>query len=142
MVRVLRDADAAFLMTDFWASKSRDVEVKQGKNAADAAKQARVKHVIFSSLENVTKNSNGRLKHVVHFDGKNEVEQYIRFQDFETVSFIQPGFYMSNFPGRSFRKGDDDVHNFIMPVSEKAQIPLFDVEADFGKEARPGTLLC
>jgi uncharacterized protein YbjT (DUF2867 family) len=38
LVAALRDAYAAYLVTDFWSTLSREREETQGKNAADAAK--------------------------------------------------------------------------------------------------------
>jgi uncharacterized protein YbjT (DUF2867 family) len=71
-------AHTVFLVTNFWESMSRETEVAQGKAVTDACKEAGVKHIVFSSLRNVTEITNGRLPNVSHFDGKAEIEEYIR----------------------------------------------------------------
>ncbi|XP_015425700.1 PREDICTED: nmrA-like family domain-containing protein 1, partial [Myotis davidii] len=54
---------------------SKEEEVYQGKLVADVTKCLGVKHVVFSSLENVKRLTCGKLA-VDPFDGKAEVEEY------------------------------------------------------------------
>lgn len=104
-----------------------------GKNVADVASEAVVKHLIYSSLLHVTETTNGRLKHVVHFDDKAEVERYIRSKGIPST-FVLPGYFMSNFTAlQMIRKGEDGVYNLAYPVSEKAKFPLIDTQSDIGK---------
>lgn len=44
-----------FTMTNYWEKMDMELEIQQGKNLADAAKEAGVNHYIWSSLLNVTK---------------------------------------------------------------------------------------
>lgn len=53
--------------------------------------------MIWSSLPNVTKMSNGQLTTVEHFDSKAEVEDYIRSLNFPSSVFFLPGWFMQNF---------------------------------------------
>ena len=122
-------AHTVFLVTNYWESTSKDVEYSQGKNVADTANAAGVSHFIFSSLVHVTEVTGGRLSHVPHFDGKAEVEKYIR-QIGIPATFVLPGYFMSNL--RQMRKGEDGVYTLAFPVSNAAQFPLFD-PADTGK---------
>lgn len=122
-----------FLVTtpNFMHPESDD-ELVQGRNVADAAKDAGVKHLIFSSLLNVTKLSDGRLKHVLHFDRKAEVEEYIRGTGTPST-FVLPGYFMSNYTALGMIKQDEDgTYTLAYPVSSKAQFPLIDAEADLG----------
>ncbi|PYH47108.1 NmrA/HSCARG family protein [Aspergillus saccharolyticus JOP 1030-1] len=124
-------AHTVFLVTDYWETMSRETEVSQGKAVADACKAANVKHLIFSSLRDVTEISNGRLPNVSHFDGKAEIEQYIRDSGI-AATFVLAGLYMSNFFEMLNKQGDNYV--LAWPVDmEKAQVPLFDPAEDTGK---------
>ncbi|XP_075811986.1 nmrA-like family domain-containing protein 1 [Microtus pennsylvanicus] len=71
----LKGVHGAFVVTNFWEHLSKEKEVCQGKLVADIAKRLGLKHVVYSSLENVDQLSGGKLK-VLHFDGKGEVEEY------------------------------------------------------------------
>lgn len=132
--RAVAGSHTVFFVTNYWEHMSREKEVGQGKMVADACKKAGVKHVIFSSLIDVTKATKGRLPHVEHFDGKAEIEQYIRDSGVQGT-FVMPGFFMSNFFG-TIKKGADGKYTFSLPVSgSKAQIPMFDSGKDTGKHA-------
>lgn len=48
-------ASAVFTMTNYWEKMDMQLEIQQGKNLADAAKETGVNHFIWSSLLNVTK---------------------------------------------------------------------------------------
>jgi uncharacterized protein YbjT (DUF2867 family) len=129
--RAVQGAHTVFLVTNYWQSMSKEVEFAQGKNVADAAKMAAVSHMIFSSLIHVTKATSGRLAHVPHFDGKAEVEEYIREIGLP-ATFVLPGYFMSNFRN-ILRKGDDGQYTLAFPISNAAQFPLFDANDDTGK---------
>lgn len=72
-----------------------DVEVKQGKAIADAAVSVGAELLIWSSMIDAAAETNGHLKHVLHFDGKAAVEKYIRGLEIRSA-FFGPGFYSSN----------------------------------------------
>lgn len=123
-------AHTVFLVTNFWETMSKDTEVAQGKAVTDACKQAGVKHLIFSSLRNVTEITNGRLPNVSHFDGKAEIEAYIRASGISST-FVLAGLFMSNF--FQFFNKQDDTYMLTWPVNpEKARVPLFDAAEDTG----------
>jgi uncharacterized protein YbjT (DUF2867 family) len=69
-------------------------ELELGKQLADAAMEAGVRHVIFSSLENVDKITQGK-KFAPHFTDKAAIEQYIRTLPV-TSSFIYMAFFYTN----------------------------------------------
>lgn len=83
------------LTVPVWESLSKATEVAQGRNIADAAKKHNVQHLIWSALPNVTKATDGKLPHVEHFDGKAEIDEYIRELGVPMTSFV-PGFYFEN----------------------------------------------
>lgn len=129
----LKDAHTVFLVTNFWETMSKDVEVGHGKTVTDAAKAAGVQHLIFSSLINVTKVTKGRLSHVKHFDGKAEVEDYIRASGIP-CSFVLAGAFMQNFLQQNIQKNEDGSYTIAMASHPtKAQFPMFDAAEDTGK---------
>lgn len=120
-----------FLVTNYWESVKKEVEVSQGKNVTDVSKEAGVSHLIFSSLLHVTRTTNGRLKNVPHFDGKAEVEDYIR-ESGVPASFILAGYYMSNY-GQMIQRGEDGSYTLAYPVGKDAKFPLIDI-SDIGRQ--------
>ncbi|KAI5456743.1 hypothetical protein BGZ63DRAFT_495985 [Mariannaea sp. PMI_226] len=125
-------AHTVFLVTNFWEKGSADSEINQGKAVTDACKAAGVKHLIFSSLLNVTEASKGRLPNITHFDGKAKIEEYIRSSGVP-ATFVLPGFFMSNL-FTMIKKNDEGGYALALPVSgDKAQVPLFDAGGDLGK---------
>jgi len=69
-------------------------EFEIGKVMADAAIEAGVQHVVFSSLENVEKITSGK-KVAMHFTDKARVEEYLRGLPTRS-SFIQLAFFYTN----------------------------------------------
>ena len=76
--------------------------------------------------------SKGVLPNVYHFDGKANVEDYIRSLGIPS-SFFLPGFYMSNLPGMSLRDMGEGNWALALPMPADSPIPLFDAENDTGK---------
>lgn len=133
LAKAVEGAHTVFLVTNFWeAPPSAEREIKQGKAVADACKTAGVKHLIFSSLIDTSKASQGRLSNISHFDGKASIETYIR--DIGVPgTFVMPGMFMSGYEGM-IRKNDQGGYTLAMPVDQDmAQVPMFDQAADTGK---------
>ncbi|KFY19827.1 hypothetical protein V493_07819 [Pseudogymnoascus sp. VKM F-4281 (FW-2241)] len=117
VARALKGAYGAFAVTNFWESGDPAVEIAQGKNVADAAKETGLQHLVWSSLINVTE----------------RVEEYIRALDIN-ASFFRAGCYMSNLLQAIRPKGDDSkTYAVRFPMSTTAPMPLFDPAADTGK---------
>ncbi|KAH7140960.1 hypothetical protein EDB81DRAFT_654582 [Dactylonectria macrodidyma] len=134
LVEAIKGSHTVFLVTtpDFMSAAGTQ-EKAHGQNVADVASEAGVKHLIYSSLLHVTETTNRRLKHVVHFDDKAEVERYIRSKNIPS-SFVLPGYFMSNFTDlQMIKKGEDNVYSLAYPVSDKAKFPLIDAGSDVGK---------
>ncbi|KAM3067371.1 hypothetical protein ACMFMF_009862 [Clarireedia jacksonii] len=108
-------------------------EVNHGRALADAAVAAEVPYYIYSTLPNARKISGGKLKNMGHFDGKEEVEQYIRTLPIKSA-FFSPGSFMSNFSAtmRPHPTGNGSymLANFVTPDT---QMPLIDTAGDTGK---------
>ena len=78
-----------------WEKASAEIEIAQGKAVANAAVAEGVDLLIWSSLPNVTKMTEGKLTGVKHFDSKATVETYIRGLPIKSA-FYMPAFYMQN----------------------------------------------
>ncbi|HEY5745677.1 MAG TPA: NmrA/HSCARG family protein [Chryseolinea sp.] len=85
-----------FLVTNFW-EKGTD-EGKQATAAVRAARDAGVKHFIWSTLPDVESISKG-LFHVPHFTGKAKVDQIIKEAGFDYHTFVIAPFFYQNFWG-------------------------------------------
>ncbi|KAF2035866.1 NAD(P)-binding protein [Setomelanomma holmii] len=108
-------------------------EIAQGHALADAAVAAGVPYYIWSTLPNAGKISGGKLKNMGHFDGKEEVEQYVRTLPLKSA-FFAPGSFMSNFSDsmapHPVGDGTYAVFNFVSP---ETRLPLIDAAGDTGK---------
>jgi uncharacterized protein YbjT (DUF2867 family) len=93
LVQAFRGSQGAFLMTPLIMPPATH-ETELGKEQADAAVEAGVKHVVFTSLENVEKITGGK-KWAPHFTDKARVEDYIRTLSI-TSSFIYPAYFYTN----------------------------------------------
>ncbi|KAH7066177.1 putative NmrA family transcriptional regulator [Paraphoma chrysanthemicola] len=127
----LQDSHTVFLVTNYWETANPAIELSQGKNVADVSKEVGVQHLIFSSLLNVTETSGGRLTHVPHFDGKADIEQYIRDIGVP-ATFYLPGYFMSNLE-QMIRPGQDGALTWALPIAENSKFPLIDIKSDTGK---------
>lgn len=92
-VEAFRGSDSIFMITPAIAPPHTH-EMELGKQLADAAVEAGVQHIIFSSLENVDKITEGR-KFAPHFTDKGRIEEYIRTLPI-TSSFIYMAFFYTN----------------------------------------------
>ncbi|KAI9724592.1 MAG: hypothetical protein M1828_003615 [Chrysothrix sp. TS-e1954] len=97
LAKAFQGAHSVFGVTNFWETADPKVEERQGHNIADAAKEAGVRHLVWSSLYNVSEESKGKLTVVEHFDVKAQIEAYIR-QTGVPCSFVMMGFYMVSHP--------------------------------------------
>src|SRR3989440_6550820 len=89
-------AHGVFLVTNF--REQRADELKQATAAVRAAKDAGVKHFIWSTLPDVEAISDGKFD-VPHFTGKAKIDRIVREAGFPHHTFvIAPGYYQ-NFVG-------------------------------------------
>jgi uncharacterized protein YbjT (DUF2867 family) len=93
IVTAFTDADGVYLMTPQLDPRD-NVEFALGKELADAAVEAGVGHIVFSTLENVDKITNGT-KHVPHFTDKALVADYIRSLPV-SHSFVMLAYFYTN----------------------------------------------
>src|SRR5712672_2368911 len=89
-------AHGVFLVTNFWEQGTD--EVKQATAAVRAAKDAGVKHFIWSTLPNVEAISGGKF-HVPHFTGKARIDSIVKAARFASHTFVIAPFYFKNVAG-------------------------------------------
>ncbi|MCC9065332.1 NmrA/HSCARG family protein [Flavobacterium piscisymbiosum] len=99
-------------------------EFALGKELADAAVEAGVQHIIFSSLENVDKITAGK-KFAPHFTDKARVEDYIRTLPVKST-FIYMGFFYTNFLEFYTPIVKDDILVFPIYLPKDFRAPFVD----------------
>jgi uncharacterized protein YbjT (DUF2867 family) len=127
--RAFQGAYGAYCVTFFWAHFSPEKELAEATHMAQAAKQAGIEHVIWSTLEDTRKwvplSDNrmptlmGKYK-VPHLDAKGAANQV--FTDLGLpVTFLLTSFYWDNFIyfGMGPKKGPDGKLAITMPMGDK-----------------------
>lgn len=122
--------DGAFVIANFWDTMSAEKEMVQYKNATDALKKVgTMKHVVFSTLDECTKDKDitgfkvleehesGPMV-VPHFDGKARAET-LYFEGLPTT-FMLTSCYFENFTTFfGFNKQEDGSYTFTLPLQDK-----------------------
>ncbi|NJB87742.1 uncharacterized protein YbjT (DUF2867 family) [Lewinella marina] len=130
LTHAFQDAYGAFVVTNFWEGAD---ELAQGKQAVQAAREAGVKHFVWSTLPNVEEISSGKFE-VPHFTGKAKVDGYVRRAGFPYYSFVQAPFYFQNLSGMLGPQAQaDGSTGWTLPIDPaKEVIHMGDVN-DLGK---------
>ncbi|MFL5513517.1 MAG: NmrA/HSCARG family protein [Gemmatimonadales bacterium] len=139
--RAFAGAYGAFCLTNFWEHFSPERELIQARNQAQAAKDAGLQHVIWSTLEDTRKwvplednrmpTLMGKYK-VPHFDAKGEADAFFRDAGVPTT-FLLTSFYWDNliYFGAGPQRGPDGVLAITFPLDDK---PLSSIAVeDIGK---------
>jgi len=143
LTRAFQGAYGAYCVTFFWDHYSPDKEGAEAGNMARAAKAAGLKHVIWSTLEDVrdfVPLSDDRMPtlmgqyKVPHFDAKGEADQI--FTDLGVpTTFLVTSFYWDNFIGFGMgpARGADGKLAITLPIGD-AKLPGIAAE-DIGRSA-------
>lgn len=119
-------AHCAYCVTFFWEHMSPEKELTQARNLAQAAKEAKVAHVIWSTLEDTRKlvplsdnrmpTLGGKYK-VPHFDAKGEADRIFTELGVPTT-FLLASFYWDNLIhfGMGPKKGSDGKLAITFPM--------------------------
>jgi uncharacterized protein YbjT (DUF2867 family) len=120
------DAHGVFLVTNF--NEPGTDEHKQARAAIRAAKDAGVKHFIWSTLPNVEAISGGKL-HVPHFTDKAKIEQLVAEAGFAHHTFVIAPFFYQNLVGvMAPQKTPDGALGWAIPLDpEKRVIHMGDI---------------
>src|SRR4029077_9564332 len=89
-------AYGVFLVTNFWEAGTD--ELKQATAAVRAAKEAGVKHFVWSTLPDVEAISRGKL-HLRHFTGKAKIDRIVEQAGFAHHTFVIAPFFYQNLAG-------------------------------------------
>ena len=89
-------AHGVFLVTNFWEEGTN--ELKLAKAAVRAARDAGVKHFIWSTLPDVEAISVGKFN-VPHFTGKAKIDRVVQEAGFANHTFVIAPFYYGNLTG-------------------------------------------
>ncbi|KAK4501048.1 hypothetical protein PRZ48_006854 [Zasmidium cellare] len=166
--KAFKGADAIFAVTDFWQfvqpeqhpstfqeAEKRGVkpnvvamekEVVQGKNIVDAAAAVHAEkplhRLVISTLSDSKKWSTGEIANNLHFDGKAHYCEYLKEKYpslGKATSYVQVGFYMSNFTSNPFwapHKDPKKPDEYIIPHGSVAEpkhlVPFVDPPNDVG----------
>ncbi|WP_319501087.1 NmrA/HSCARG family protein [uncultured Draconibacterium sp.] len=141
LVKAFDGAYGAFCVTFFWEHFSPEKEKAHAKNMAEAAKEADIKHIIWSTLEDTRKwvpLDDDRMPtlmeqyKVPHFDAKGESNVFFENSGVP-YTLLQTSFYWDNFIyfGMGPQKGPDGKLSITLPMGEK-KLPGI-AAADIGK---------
>ncbi len=86
----VRGAYGIYSVQDFWAVGAKR-EIQQGRNVADAAKRADIRHFVYSSVGGAERNSG-----IEHWESKWEIEQHIRKLGLP-ATVLRPVAFMENY---------------------------------------------
>ena len=139
--RAFDGAYGAFCVTFFWNHYSPEKEIAEAGLMARAAKEMKVQHTIWSTLEDtrrwvpLTDNRMPTLQEkykVPHFDGKGEADHLFSALGVPTT-FLLTSFFWENFIffGLAPKKGPDGKYAITFPMGKK-KLPGIAVE-DIGK---------
>ncbi len=143
MRKALEGAYGAYFVTFFWAHFSPEREYEEARSMAEAAKEAGLKHVIWSTLEDTRKwvplddnrmpTLQGKYK-VPHFDAKGEADHFFTDAGVPTT-FLRASFYWDNFIhfGMGPKKGPDGKLYITFPMDNKKMAGI--ASEDIGKSA-------
>ena len=129
VARALDGAYGAYFVTFFWAHFSPLKELAEARIMAQAARNARLKHAIWSTLEDTRRRvplSDNRMPtlmenyKVPHFDAKGEADQFFRDAGVPTT-FLLTSFYWDNLIhfGMNPKRGADGTLGFVLPMGAR-----------------------
>ena len=113
LMAAFKGAYGVFVVTNFWEEAD---EVEQATAAVHAAKNAGVKHFVWSTLPDVEAISGGKF-HVPHFTGKARIDRIVKEAGFTNHTFVIAPFYYQNLLGVSApQKQADGSLGWALPL--------------------------
>lgn len=121
-----------FAMTTMTGPRGTDGEVELGRSIADAARDADVPHVVYSSVGGAERRTG-----IPHFESKRRVEEHLVELGLSTT-FVRPTFFMDNF-ATSGPQDEDGVLVLRSPLAPGVPLQMVAVE-DIGAVAAAALL--
>jgi uncharacterized protein YbjT (DUF2867 family) len=113
-------AHGVFLVTNFWEAGTD--ELRQATAAVRAAKNAGVKHFVWSTLPDVEAISGGKFQ-VPHFTGKARIDRIVEQAGFANHTFVIAPFFYQNFVGAMPpQKQADGSFGWALPLDPAARV--------------------
>ena len=113
--RAVHGCKGVFGVTDFWEAYFREYD--QGVNLIDAVAEAKVAHLVLSTLPSAKSMSNGAIE-LPHFETKARMEEHAQLRNVP-FTFVHVAFYYENFviyfPPR---RQPDGSYSFGFPLSD------------------------
>jgi uncharacterized protein YbjT (DUF2867 family) len=128
LAKAFDGAYGAYCVTNYWEHFTPDKEVSQARNMAQAAKSARLQHLVWSTLEDTRKRvplSDPRMPtlleryKVPHFDAKGDADALFAQGGLPTT-YLLTAFYWENFIyfGMGPKRGPDGRFALTMPMGQ------------------------
>ncbi len=139
--KALEGAYGVYFVTFFWAHFSPEKELAEAAMMAQAAREANIQHIIWSTLEDTRKwiplsdnrmpTLQGKYK-IPHFDAKGEADHFFVDEGVPTT-FMYASFYWDNFIyfGAGPKKGPDGKLYLTFPLDNKKMAGI--ASDDIGK---------
>jgi uncharacterized protein YbjT (DUF2867 family) len=121
LVNALEGAYGAYSMQ--YARRGAETEVRQGIHLADAAKQARISHFIYSSVGAADQNTG-----IPHFESKAKIERHIREIGL-SFTIVRPVFFMENWLAM---RGQIELRTLALPLNPDTKLQMIAVD-DIGE---------
>src|SRR3954469_4612862 len=129
LAKAFEGAYGAYCVTNYWEHFTPAKEVSQARNMAQAAKAAKLEHVVWSTLEDTRKRvplSDPRMPtlmekyKVPHFDAKGDADAIFAEAGVPTT-YLLTSFYLENFIyfGLGPKKGPDGKLAVTIPMGDK-----------------------
>ena len=127
--RAMAGSHGVYCVTNYWEHLSPEKELKQAETLAEAARQAGVAHVIWSTLEDTRRfvPADGRRMPVLmgtynvpHFDAKGEANRFFTERGLP-VTLLHTSFYWDNLIhfGMGPQRSPDGSLIFVLPMADK-----------------------
>ncbi|KAF7367711.1 NmrA domain-containing protein [Mycena sanguinolenta] len=129
LLPALRGCEAAFVVTlsgfpPYSAEKPSEIAI--GKNIIDAAKEAGVKFIVFSSVPGLTKLTGGKYTKCNLYDDKEEIEEYLKASGILNASLHLGTFAENLWTGRkTLKKTDTGTFDISIPFYTPTSLSAF-----------------